>query len=240
MRFLLATLVLLGSVLQTSCQNAETGQPVIQHLSADEFQKKLNEKSNAQLIDVRTQKEYRERHLKGATLMNINEPGFNEMISTLDKEKPVFVYCLAGGRSSNAAERMQEAGFKEVYNMKGGLVGWSASGLPLEESAAGTGQKGMKMNEFEGMVQSKPYVLVDYHAVWCGPCKKIAPVLEKFTTERAGQMMLLKIDADENPSLLKEKGIQAIPHIELYKDGKLIWTHSGLLTAEELKQAVGF
>jgi len=52
--------------------------------------------------------------------------------------------------------------------------------------------------------------------------------------------MLLKIDADENPTLMTEKGIRAIPYIELYKDGKLIWQHSGIVTEEQLMQAVGF
>ncbi|MBX7202537.1 MAG: thioredoxin [Bacteroidia bacterium] len=239
MRILVLSLVLLLSISHTSCQS-QGGTQQKQDISAVEFEQLMKSKSDAQLIDVRTQKEFRERHLKGATLMDINEPAFNESITTLDKSKPVFVYCLGGGRSASAASRLKDAGFTEVYNLKGGILEWTAAGLPVEAAAGALQKKGKTLAELQALAQSKAYVLIDYHAVWCGPCRKIAPILQKFSDERKEQLMLLKIDADENPTLMTEKGIRAIPYIELYKDGKLIWQHSGIVTEEQLKQAVGF
>jgi thioredoxin-like negative regulator of GroEL len=52
--------------------------------------------------------------------------------------------------------------------------------------------------------------------------------------------MLYKVDADDNPGLLRTKQIQSIPYLELYKDGKLIWQHAGLISEEELREAAGF
>ena len=238
MRFLFPFLIVISAVFQSSCQNTESGS--VKNLSAPEFRDALSANKQAQLIDVRTQKEYRERHLKGSTLMNINEPGFMELIAGLDKNKPVMVYCLGGGRSSAAAEKMKAAGFKEIYNLKGGILEWTSAGLPVETTDKAGQQQGMTPTDLQTVVQSKPFVLVDYQAVWCGPCKKIAPILQKFEADHKEQLMLYKVDADDNPGLLRTKQIQSIPYLELYKDGKLIWQHAGLISEEELREAAGF
>jgi thioredoxin 1 len=237
MRSILILCVLFVSVFQTSCQNPERG--IHQNLSAAEFEKLMAGKPGAQLIDVRSQQEFKERHLKGATLMNINEQGFDEMLSSLDKTKPVFVYCLGGGRSATASSKMKAAGFKEIYNLKGGILEWAAAGLNIEKSEGYSGKRGLSSADLLAQLGSKPYVLVDYNAVWCGPCKRIAPVLKKFTDERKEQIMLLKVDADENPDLMIEKGIQSIPYLELYHKGKLVWKHSGIINETDLIRASG-
>jgi len=85
----------------------------------------------------------------------------------------------------------------------------------------------MSLADFNKQVTSDKYVLVDYNAKWCKPCKKMVPMLESVADKRRDKVILLKIDADENKELLKEKGIDAIPIVELYKEGKLVWKHSG-------------
>ena len=70
-------------------------------------------------------------------------------------------------------------------------------------------------------------MLVDYNAKWCKPCKRMVPMLEGVADKKKDKLILIKIDADENKGLLKEMGIDAIPVVELYKDGKLVWKHSG-------------
>jgi rhodanese-related sulfurtransferase len=56
---------------------------------------------------------------------------FEKQASGLDKSRPVFVYCLSGARSSSAAKKLRSLGFKEVYDLRGGLYQWSAAKLPL-------------------------------------------------------------------------------------------------------------
>ena len=224
--------LLIVAVSMGSCQNppkSGTSNKVINEtISVDEFDKKLSEKKDAQLVDVRTQEEYQEGHLKDALNYNINGSDFDSQLSKLDKSKPVMVYCLGGGRSAEAASIMQEKGFIEVYNMQGGIMKWNAANKPTDKNpATSLSNKGMSMDDFNKKITSDKYVLVDYNAKWCKPCKKMVPMLEGIVDKKKDKVILVKIDADENKGLLKEKGIEAIPMVELYKSGKLIWKHEG-------------
>lgn len=128
-----------------------------------------------------------------------------------------------------AAEQMHNMGFSEVYNMKGGIMKWNRAGKPTVNGGESKKATGMSIDDFNKQVSKNGYVMVDYNAQWCAPCKKIAPMLDKVVSEKKGKLDLLKIDADENKELLNEKGIEGIPYLELYRDGKLVWTHSGLI-----------
>ena len=96
-----------------------------------EFAEKLKEMPTATIIDVRTIDEFSKGHLANALNYDWNEIEFDKQISSLDKSKPVFVYCLSGGRSSSAASKMRSEGFKTVYELDGGISQWSADGLPI-------------------------------------------------------------------------------------------------------------
>ena len=84
--------------------------------------------TNGNLIDVRTPEEYANGFIEGAVNINFNGPDFESEIEKLDKSKPAFVYCMAGGRSSKAMQKMHEMGFEEVYNLLGGYSGYIGSG----------------------------------------------------------------------------------------------------------------
>jgi rhodanese-related sulfurtransferase/rubrerythrin len=74
------------------------------------------------LLDVRQPAEYEEEHLPGAKLIPLGQLG--EAAAALDKDKPVITYCAIGGRSRVAAQLLQGYGFREVYNLKGGIKAW--------------------------------------------------------------------------------------------------------------------
>ena len=103
------------------------------NLQAKDFEKKINKTKNAQLIDVRTPEEYSEGHLENSRNINVNGEEFKEEVAKLDKDQPVFVYCRSGKRSANAAAQLKEMGFKKVYNMEGGILGWEKEGLKVEK-----------------------------------------------------------------------------------------------------------
>jgi thioredoxin 1 len=100
------------------------------NLAPKEFQAKIVALAEAAVLDVRTPEECQAGMIDKAQMADISGSGFEEKIKTLDKSKPVFVYCKAGGRSSKAAKRLKEAGFTEVYNLKDGISGWQNEGLP--------------------------------------------------------------------------------------------------------------
>ena len=96
-----------------------------QQLSPEEFEAKLAELPNEQIVDVRTPAEYQKGHLAEAMSIDFLGNQFEEGIARLDKDKPVMVYCAKGGRSTAAANRLEELGFQEVYELEGGLTRWA-------------------------------------------------------------------------------------------------------------------
>jgi thioredoxin len=225
-----------------SCQS-QTGSgnatAINMSVTVDEFEKKLSG-GNVQLIDVRTPEEFSQGHLKGALNYDINSAEFENRLSALDKAKPVMVYCLSGGRSTAAADLMANKGFTEVYNMRGGIMKWNAAGKPIDQGAMSANDNGMSGSDFDRILLSDKYILVDYNAQWCRPCKKMAPMLDAFTEKRKEKLMLVKIDADKNKNLLKQKGIESLPVLELYKDGKLVWKHEGEIDEATLINEIKF
>ena len=109
-----------------SCSTSSTtltAQTINKKVSKTEFAE-LMKKTGAQLIDVRTPREFTNGFIEGAKNIDYNGDSFEKQMKKLDKTKPVLVYCAAGGRSENAAELLQEWGFKEVYDLEGGYNGW--------------------------------------------------------------------------------------------------------------------
>lgn len=100
-------------------------------LAPQAFADKMKAASGSTLIDVRTAEEFAEGHLAGAKNYDWNGGHFEHQVMGLDKTKPVFVYCLKGGRSSSAADRLRNLGFTEVYELEGGTAKWQAAKMPL-------------------------------------------------------------------------------------------------------------
>lgn len=210
---------------------------VKENLSVEDFEAKL--KSSVQLIDVRTPEEFSEGHLAKAININIGSPTWQTDVETLDKNKPVLVYCKSGARSEEAANSLTNLGFKVVYNLEGGIMKWQIEGKTVEKPEISSTSNGMSISDYNELVNSDKYVLVDFHAKWCGPCKALSPILEKIAKERVSTLILEKVDADKNQNLLIEKGIDGIPYLELYKNGKLVWKHQGFIEEEELLSSTG-
>ncbi len=70
------------------------------------------------------------------------------------------------------------------------------------------------------VLSSEQPVLVDFMAPWCAPCRAIAPALEELATTYAGQVIIAKVNTDENPRLMAEYGILGLPTVIIFKDGK--------------------
>jgi len=107
----------------STSSNSTIGQVINKKVSKTEFTQ-LMKKSGAQLIDVRTPREFSNGFIEGAKNIDYNGDSFEKQMKKLDKNKPVLVYCAAGGRSENAAELLKEWGFKEVYDLEGGYNAW--------------------------------------------------------------------------------------------------------------------
>jgi thioredoxin 1 len=82
--------------------------------------------------------------------------------------------------------------------------------------------------------QTKP-VIIDFHAVWCGPCKMMAPILDQIKDEFDDKIKIYKVDIDKNKSLSEKYQVMAVPTIMVFKEGKLGWRVSGVPSIQELR-----
>jgi thioredoxin len=224
-----------GQINFSSCQNKSSYQ-----LNVDDFQKKLALASNAMVIDVRTTGEFDGGHLSDAKNIDWNGSSFESEIQKLDKSKSYYVYCLAGSRSASAANKMRSLGFKEVYEMQGGIMAWNNAGKSLSLTKNATTAKTLSLEDYNKKISSnnKDILIVDFYAPWCGPCKKMAPMFEEVEKEQASKLNFVKINVDENKDLCKKLGIVDLPTTIIYKNGKEIWKKSGFIEKSELLKAL--
>ena len=113
--------VLLVSILISSCAIGQ----ITNDIDIDEFRKKMASQ-NYVLVDVRTEKEFDDGHIENALNIDYFSTTFSDEISNIGLEKPVLVYCRSGNRSGKSMRIMSDLGFKEVYNLIGGIKGWKA------------------------------------------------------------------------------------------------------------------
>jgi len=216
----------------TGCGKAQNKES---SLSATEFSEKLDKMKDAQLVDVRTPGEFQNGHLKNAMNIDWKADDFADKAAALDKDKPVFVYCMSGPRSSAAAEKLQEMGFRNVYEMQGGMMKWRNANLPEMKASKSAG---MSLVQYSELLKSDTPVLVDFYAEWCAPCKKMEPYLQKIAAEMPEKVKVIRINADENTDLCKALNVSALPVLKLYKKNKIIWENLGFVPEDEVRKQI--
>ena len=100
----------------------------IQCLSAEEFDRKIAEVGNEQLIDVCYPREFEKAHIRGARNINFRSSDFRKQIEKLDRNKPILLYCHSGVRSKMTAIMCKRMGFKTIYDLDRGLASWLKAG----------------------------------------------------------------------------------------------------------------
>ena len=131
---MLSALLALGLVLVAGCIQAEpeTQAQIIEDITPEEaFALIENNRGNSDfaILDVRTPEEFADGYIEGAINLDYQAENFSGELSKLDKNKTYLVYCRSGKRSAGALNIMAELGFREVYNMTGGIIDWEEAGL---------------------------------------------------------------------------------------------------------------
>lgn len=106
-------------------------QTEVKNISARQAKELIDSNKDVFILDVRTQEEYNEAHIKGANLIPIQELEAN--LNKIPKDKKVVVHCAKGKRSAKACEILKDKGLKELYNVEGGLNQWKSEGYPVEK-----------------------------------------------------------------------------------------------------------
>ncbi|MFV8342227.1 thioredoxin domain-containing protein [Flavobacterium sp. XS2P39] len=222
--FLILSFVVLSCMGQTS-KNIKT-------IEANAFSEKIKETPAAQILDVRTPEEFASGHIDNAKNVNWLSADFVVNTEKLDKSKPVFVYCKSGGRSQKAAEKLNELGFTTVYQLDGGILKWDAAGLsqPSKKTI------GLSTEQYDELLHSDKKVLIDFYAEWCAPCKKMKPYLLQMEKELADKVVIIRLDADKNKTLMTAMKISELPTLLLYEKKEVKWKHSGFISEDDLRK----
>jgi len=191
-------------------------------------------KPQTQILDVRTSDEYAAGHIPNSVNVDWKEKEkFAESIKDLDKNQPVYVYCLGGGRSKQAAQFLTENGFK-VFDYSGGMMNWRNEEKPEIKPSNEKEIKELSTEDFDKLINSSDLILVNFSAVWCAPCQELKPTIDKIEKEQSNNVKVLRIDADQNKNLMKVLNVRGIPQIILYKNGKEIWNKTGIASENEI------
>ena len=95
------------------------------------------------------------------------------------------------------------------------------------------------LNFEQEVLGSKEPFLLDFSAVWCGPCKMLAPIVEKIADEQIGKVKVGKLDIDDSPGVAAKFGIRGVPTILVFKGGKESGRHVGVTNKETLLKLLG-
>ena len=185
-----------------------------------------------QLLDVRTAGEYQTGHIKNALQADWTQnKQFVDRIQYVDKDKPVYIYCLVGGRSAAAADWMRKNGFKNVVELTGGINAWKNASKPLEGKSNETQ---LTVEQYWASIPKDKTTLVDFGATWCPPCVKMNPVLDELQNNKELNFLLVKVDAGIHTDVMKALNVEPIPVFIVYKEGKEVWRKQGVVSKEEL------
>ena len=95
----------------------------------------------------------------------------------------------------------------------------------------------MKGN-FDSIINDSRPVIVDFHALWCSPCKMQSPILKEVADELGDSVRVIKIDVDTNNQIAGRYNVQSVPTIIVFKNGKQLWRQSGVVSKSQLKSVL--
>lgn len=222
------------SVVLISCANNTTSSQVVKHIEAKVFKTSIaNEESI--ILDVRTSQEFKSGHINQATNIDFYGAEFKEKLSLVNKNVPVYVYCRSGNRSGKTAAIMESLGFKEVYNLIGGIGAWTGNNFKVvkNKSVKTVPQPSFTKQQLNSVINSNELVLIDFSTQWCVPCKKMKPIVTEIKQENK-DVEVLFVDVDANKDLAKEYAVQSVPVFLVFKNGKEIFRHTGIIEKNEL------
>lgn len=89
--------------------------------------------------------------------------------------------------------------------------------------------------KFDSVISDLRPVIVDFHALWCNPCKMQSPILKEVAAELGERVRIIKIDVDKNNEIASRYNVQSVPTLIVFKNSKQVWRQSGVVSKSQLK-----
>lgn len=211
------------------------------NLNPLEFQTSI-EKEGGIILDIRTPQEVSSGAIENSSTIDFYDQDFERKINKIQKDKTVYVYCMSGGRSSQASKLLIKSGQAKVVNLNGGIKAWQAIQLPLIRTSKKEDKsiQELHISDFDTILSQNNLVLADFHTLWCMPCRKLSTIIDELKEEYVSSAQVLRIDMDNSELLAESFEIKSIPTLILFKNSKEIWRHTGLISKEELNQLLNY
>ena len=229
-KLIFSTLAIIGCLIANCQINSKA------ELTLTQFIAKVKANANPQILDARTSEEFSQNHLKGAINIDLKDDHHQAILDSLDKTKPVFVYSIGNGRSSQLAKQLHENKFAEVYELPGGIANWVGSGNPIISNA----KNGLSISpeNFKQIANSEQLVLVDFGSKYCGACRRLTPTLDSLETAKINKLKIVRLETLSSPDLIKQLGINVWPTLVLFKNGEEVWKNTGYISYKVLGQLI--
>lgn len=225
-------LMAIGLVILSAC--GEDGG--FKQLNPIEFSEAIINKDEI-VLDVRTPKEFKSGHIKNAQQLNFYERDFGQKLLMLPKDNAIYLYCLTGSRSENAASFLVQNGYKKVYNLQRGIMDWNLKNLPIvvDADAVSDVENKYEMAQYQELLKTEQLLFIDFYAPWCAPCRTMMPMIDSLKVEYQKDIKIVKINVDASKNLVKQLQIAGVPYLAFFKNGEMIFSKNGSLTRKELK-----
>lgn len=216
--------IVLAFSLAFTMMSCEQKELVNKSIPAKEFHDSIKANKAEQLVDVRTAEEFARGNFPKSINIDLQSDDYKEKMKTLDKSKPVYLYCLSGERTKEAADIFAQEGFEYIITMEKGILGLNegATKPPTARTASKSNASAVSIAQFDSAVANGKNIIVDFYADWCGPCKRMAPVLDELQEQNKENFTLVKVNIDHSRELAAKHGISSIPRLFVYKDGKKV------------------
>lgn len=225
--------ILTGAILLASC-GAGSGKTA--QLEIEEFKSGIEE-SNVQIVDIRSEEEFKAGHIDNAINIDISSKSFDSLNDKIYPDLPVYIYGKNEELSKQASEKLIAQGFKQVRELKGAFQSWVKAGLPVVEY---TPPKVYESDTipFEKARMGNKLVLVDFNATWCKPCKILEPTIHKIHDTREKDVMVYSIDTDLREDLAREYSARSIPLLVYIKNNKVLYRSEGVVSESEINKKI--
>jgi rhodanese-related sulfurtransferase len=185
-------------VLFSCSSNSQT----YSNLKPKDFKAEIEQNAGI-ILDVRTPNEVSTGQIENASTIDFYDKNFKDKIAKIQKDKTVYVYCKSGGRSSKAAKLLVEAGQSKVINLQGGIMAWKRAGYVLTsfDNTQDSNIQEFSISDFNTVLSENNIVLVDFHTLWCAPCRKMAPMIDALEKDYESKVSISRVDLDKSGEL---------------------------------------